>query len=137
MTVPTQWKTTADITHKDTLHEYSTIPTPAGKFEKVLATCRENLLCLSTFHKLAKKFDGYKALIKVPAPPNIKAAAKFVMRLVDHWTRWEQSACKLADETCHLDTWRKVENLKPKIEDFAQQAMDLSKWHKSGSNPRR
>ena len=74
---------------------------------------------------------GQEALIEVPAPTecNIEAAAKFALRLVDHWTRWEQSALKLADKTCHPDTWRKVENLKPKVEDFTQQATDLAKWH--------
>ena len=85
----------------------------------------------AAFHKLAEKFDGYKALIEVPAPTecNIEAAAKFALRLVDYWTRCEQSACKLADETCHPDTRRKVEKLKPKVEDFAQQATDLAKQH--------
>ena len=59
----------------------------------------------AAFTKLAEKFDGYKALIEVTAPTerNIEAAVKFVLRLVDHWTRWEQSTRKLGDETRHPD----------------------------------
>ena len=68
----------------------------------------------ATFKKLGKKYDGYKNLIKAPQPThrNIKAAAKFALRLMDHWTRWEQSARKLVDETNKPDPWRQVENFK-------------------------
>ena len=68
----------------------------------------------SGFHKLAEKFDRYKVSIEVPFPTecNIEAAAKYAIRLVDHWTRWEQSARKLAEETHNSDMWRQVENLK-------------------------
>ena len=82
----------------------------------------------AAFNELAEKFEGYKALIEVPAPTQ-RNVAKFALRLVDHWTRWEQSARKLADKTNKPETWRKVENIKPKVEGFATQTTDLAKQY--------
>ena len=56
-----------------------------------------------------------------------KLASKYALRIVDHCKRWEQSACKLADETKDIVMWRRVENLKSKVEDFANKATDIAK----------
>ena len=38
---------------------------------------------------------------------------------MDHWQRWEESATKLAEETKDPEIWRKVENYKQQVEEFA------------------
>ena len=69
------------------------------------------------------KFKAYKHIVEVETPNarNAEAAGKFALRLVDHWQRWEESATKLAEEI-----WRKVENYKQQVEEFAVKDTKLS-----------
>ena len=80
---------------------------------------------------MGDKYDGYKAIIDAPnpTPRNIEAAGKFALRLLDHWTKWEQSAQKLAEETHKPEPWRQIENFKQQVEDFATKATDLAKQY--------
>ena len=61
-----------------------------------------------------------------PNPRNIEAAGKFALRLVDHWQKWEETATKLTDETKDPEVWRKIENFKQQVEDFAKKATKLT-----------
>ena len=84
----------------------------------------------TAFMKIGDKFKANKHIgeKETPNERNAEATGKFALR---HWERWEESTTKLADETKEPELWRKVNNFKNEVEEFAHKATKLANDFKS------